>query len=229
MTIRDSYVGPDRPPPACNAVRRQLASCGARGPSRYPYGLGEYLLGRWVRSPDGSRAFREGALTALVRRGGVFVADELASARADLTSRLNALLDSRTLTLVESDGETIRAHLRFAFIATSNGGTDFGSRPLSARLRKRFGHQLRFDYSSRVDAILCHDERAFRGFHDLRHLGLRSPVSTRLIANYLRNRTRLGADLANAIVADSFGDDGRATVEKAFGSPTPIIRPSFRP
>ncbi|KAJ2777768.1 AAA ATPase midasin, partial [Coemansia interrupta] len=93
---------------------------------------------------QGLFAWHDGPLVQAMRRGHVFLMDELNLADDSVLERLNSALEpSRTLVLAEQAGgsdaaATVRAQPAFAFMATMNPGGDYGKRELSPALRNRF-------------------------------------------------------------------------------------------
>lgn len=84
----------------------------------------------------------DGPLVTAMRRGDMFLVDEISLADDAVLERLNSVLDpSATLTLAEKSGdevEEIKAADGFCLLATMNPGGDFGKKELSPALRNRF-------------------------------------------------------------------------------------------
>ncbi len=91
----------------------------------------------------------DGPLVNAMKRGHLFLLDEMSLAEDAVLERLNSVLEpSRTLTLAEKGGDVddedsgksslIRADDDFRVFATMNPGGDFGKRELSPALRSRF-------------------------------------------------------------------------------------------
>eukprot|EP00736_Rhodelphis_marinus_P003990 Rmarinus@m.5335 len=88
----------------------------------------------------------DGPLVSAMRRGHIFLADEISLAEDAVLERLNSVLEpSRTLVLAErgciagtGDVESLTAHSDFRFVGTMNPGGDFGKKELSPALRNRF-------------------------------------------------------------------------------------------
>ncbi|XP_066138163.1 midasin [Euwallacea fornicatus] len=100
-------------------------------------------------SKDNNSLFEwvDGPLLNAMRKGSVFLADEISLADDSVLERLNSLLEpERTLLLSEkgidlnnpNNSETLVAHQNFIFIGTMNPGGDFGKKELSPALRNRF-------------------------------------------------------------------------------------------
>uniref|UniRef100_A0A7S3VEM6 Midasin n=1 Tax=Chaetoceros debilis TaxID=122233 RepID=A0A7S3VEM6_9STRA len=92
----------------------------------------------------------DGPLVDAMKKGDLFLLDEMSLAEDAVLERLNSVLEpSRTLVLAEkggdlsvdedsSDNTEIKAHENFRVFATMNPGGDFGKRELSPALRSRF-------------------------------------------------------------------------------------------
>ncbi len=92
----------------------------------------------------------DGPLVDAMRKGDLFLLDEMSLAEDAVLERLNSVLEpSRTLVLAEKGGDLsvdedssesteIKAHEDFRVFATMNPGGDFGKRELSPALRSRF-------------------------------------------------------------------------------------------
>jgi midasin (ATPase involved in ribosome maturation) len=91
----------------------------------------------------------DGPLVRSMKKGDLFLLDEMSLADDAVLERLNSVLEpSRTLVLAERGGDlsvedsrgntVIEAHENFRIFATMNPGGDFGKRELSPALRSRF-------------------------------------------------------------------------------------------
>ena len=91
----------------------------------------------------------DGPLVRSMKKGDLFLLDEMSLADDAVLERLNSVLEpSRTLVLAERGGDLsiedsrenteIKAHENFRIFATMNPGGDFGKRELSPALRSRF-------------------------------------------------------------------------------------------
>lgn len=105
----------------------------------------------------------DGPLVHSMRRGDIFLVDEISLAEDAVLERLNSILEpSRTLTLAEKGGaaiEELHSHPDFRILATMNPGGDFGKKELSPALRNRFTEVWVPAISSRSDLKQILDER----------------------------------------------------------------------
>lgn len=101
------------------------------------------LVGSMRPSRKGGPAlfeWQDGPLISAMRSGAILLIDEIALADDSVLERLNSVLEppNREITLVENDGEVVRAHENFRVVATMNPGGDYGKKELSPALRNRF-------------------------------------------------------------------------------------------
>ena len=86
--------------------------------------------------------WQDGPLIIGMKRGDLFLIDEISLAEDSVLERLNSVLEpDRSLVLAEKGGteiEELKAVENFRIFATMNPGGDFGKRELSPALRNRF-------------------------------------------------------------------------------------------
>ena len=86
--------------------------------------------------------WQDGPLLTTMKRGDIFLLDEISLAEDAVLERMNSILESeRQITVPEKGGdciEVITAAPSFRILATMNPGGDFGKKELSAALRNRF-------------------------------------------------------------------------------------------
>ncbi|XP_073015322.1 midasin-like isoform X1 [Primulina eburnea] len=86
--------------------------------------------------------WQDGPLVEAMKRGDLFLLDEISLAEDSVLERLNSVLEpERKLSLAEKGGsnlENIIAHDKFFLLATMNPGGDYGKKELSLALRNRF-------------------------------------------------------------------------------------------
>lgn len=88
--------------------------------------------------------WHDGPLIHAMRRGDVFLMDEISLADDSVLERLNSVLEtSRTIVLAERGGDdsdvlAVQAAEQFKLVATMNPGGDYGKKELSPALRNRF-------------------------------------------------------------------------------------------
>ncbi|KAK4427378.1 Midasin [Sesamum alatum] len=86
--------------------------------------------------------WQDGPLVEAMKKGDLFLADEISLADDSVLERLNSVLEpERKLSLAEKGGshlENVTAHPNFFLLATMNPGGDYGKKELSPALRNRF-------------------------------------------------------------------------------------------
>ncbi|KAL0578801.1 AAA ATPase midasin [Marasmius crinis-equi] len=86
--------------------------------------------------------WHDGPLVEAMKRGDVFLLDEISLADDSVLERLNSVLEpSRTIVLAEKGGDVnsvVQADPSFKLVATMNPGGDYGKKELSPALRNRF-------------------------------------------------------------------------------------------
>ncbi|KAI0081619.1 midasin [Panus rudis PR-1116 ss-1] len=112
----------------------------------------------------------DGPLIEAMRKGDVFLLDEISLADDSVLERLNSVLEpSRTVVLAErgdddADAAAVKAHVDFKLIATMNPGGDYGKKELSPALRNRFTEiwvpavSARQDFEQIVASLWQHEE-----------------------------------------------------------------------
>lgn len=101
-------------------------------------------LRRDLRKSSAMFEWHDGPLVDAMRRGDVFLMDEISLADDSVLERLNSVLETgRTIVLAERGGEdsdilAVQADDGFKLVATMNPGGDYGKKELSPALRNRF-------------------------------------------------------------------------------------------
>ena len=166
------------------------------------------LFGKYVPDHDGGFRWVDGPVTSLVRNGGVLVLDEINTISPKIAPTLYSLLDQRReISLLDHEGEVIRAHKNLLVVATCNIGYQ-GTLPMSEALLDRFNHRHHWDYSEEVEKKLITSSALLNLARDLRNEGsLRAPFSTSLMKTFEELATsRLGWDYAVANLLGRFTD-----------------------
>jgi midasin (ATPase involved in ribosome maturation) len=108
----------------------------------------------------------DGPLVRTMKRGQIFLVDEISLAEDAVLERLNSVLEpSRLLVLAEKGGREIEeliAHPDFRIISTMNPGGDFGKKELSPALRNRFTEIFVPAVDQREDLIHIIEKRLSR-------------------------------------------------------------------
>lgn len=176
-----------------------------------------HLIGRWIPTPDGHFRWQDGAVTEIVRNGGVLLFNEINFAPERFLTFVFSLLDyRREIQLMENGGEVIKAHPDLLIVADMN--PDYrGTRPLNQALADRFSIRLTFPYDKAIETKLLGNKALLDMANQLRdefNKGkLLTPISTRSLVAFAKNAKTLGMDFATENYANSFeGDEERSAV-----------------
>lgn len=182
-----------------------MAYASARGYRYYNFSCSagtdtKALFGGWNPSPDGHFHWQDGAITDMVRNGGVLLIGEITFMPERIASELHSLLDyRREIQLKDKDGEVVRAHPELLIIADGNIGYR-GTRELSQAFNDRFHHRLDFPYDPEIEGRLIKNTAILEMANALRDRfeqeEIATPISTRGLVALMQNITDLGLDYA---------------------------------
>jgi len=168
------------------------------------------LIGQWIPTPDGHYKWQDGAVTQIVRNGGVLLLNEINFMPERFTTAIFSLLDDRRhLLLMGNNGEIVHAHPDLLIVADMNPSYR-GTRPLNEAFKDRWAHKLEFDYDPKIERTLIKSKAlidmagSLREAHDKREIN--TPVSTRSLVTFSSNITKLGLDYAIYSFLNGFGD-----------------------
>lgn len=169
------------------------------------------LFGSWIPTPDGHFRWQDGAVTDLVRNGGVLLLNEVNFMPERVTTILFGLLDDRReIQIMENGGEVIKAHPELLIVADMNPHYR-GTRPMNQAWVDRFHHKLNFPYDPTIENKLVKNKSLLEMADKLRDLmikgKLNTPISTRSLVNFVKNAENLGLDYATECYANTFIDD----------------------
>lgn len=179
-----------------------------------------WLFGR--QTPTG---FVEGTFSKIYREGGVFLADEMDAADANLLLSINTALSHSTM-LNPMNGEAIKKHKDFVFIGAANtngkGSTHLytGRSRLDAATLDRMV-VIKVDYDHILEKELCPDEEWYQALQNTREGLLREGhdefVSTRAFASGYKQLEAgvLKTEILDSLVA-TWGDAARDIAVKSF-------------
>lgn len=176
-----------------------------------------HLVGRWIPTPDGHFRWQDGAVTEIVRNGGVLLFNEINFAPERFLTFIFSLLDyRREIQLMENGGEVIKAHPDLLIMGDMN--PDYrGTRPLNQALADRFAVRLSFPYDKPIEQKLLKNKSLVEMANQLRaefNKGtLATPVSTRSLVAFITNAKAFGMEFAIYNYINSFeGDEERSAV-----------------
>lgn len=185
------------------------------------------IVGGYVPNANGSLSWSDGAVTRLVRNGGVLLIGEVNTLAKNVQQFLMPLLDyRRSITVMENGNEVIKAHDNLLIIADMNPNYR-GTQQLNEAWKDRFEIKLNFDYDRKIEEKILKSESLL----DLAY-GMRSrsrggnnyaqtdnnaifdtPVSTRILKTFEKLATELSFDFACEVFVNNFDENERPAVK----------------
>lgn len=178
------------------------------------------LFGRWIPRSDGhGYQWQDGAVTLLVRHGGVLLLNEVNFMPERIMTVLYSLLDDRReIQLLDNGGEVIKAHPNLLIVADMNHGYR-GTHELSQANNDRWKIKLHFPYDKRIEGKLIKSKSILELATKLRELfdreELVTPISTRGLVAFYENISGLGLDFAITSYVNGFDKNERSAVRMA--------------
>ena len=178
------------------------------------------LFGRWIPRSDGhGYIWQDGAVTLLVRYGGVLLLNEVNFLPARVSTVLFSLLDyRREIQLLENGGEVVKAHPNLLIVADMNYGYK-GTQELNQAFSDRFNIKLEFPYDRVIENKVVGSKAILNLADQLREQydkeEISSPISTRSLVSLVKNAKRFGADFAIGSFVNGFNKDERNGIRLA--------------
>lgn len=178
------------------------------------------LFGRWIPRSDGQGyMWQDGAVTLLVRHGGVLLLNEVNFLPARVSTVLFSLLDyRREIQLLENGGEVVRAHKDLLIVGDMNYGYK-GTQELNQAFSDRFNIKLEFPYDRVIENKVVGSKSILTLADQLRDQydkeEISTPISTRSLVSLVKNTKRFGADFAIGSFVNGFNKDERNGVRLA--------------
>lgn len=175
------------------------------------------LFGKYVPDSDGNFVWQDGGVTQLVRHGGVLLLNEINFLPPKVATVLMGLLDDRRqITLLDHKGEVINANPNLLVIADYNEGYRGTSR-LNEAFADRFAIKLQFKYDTEIERKFIPSKSLLELANKMRADSLsgiyETPISTRLLKNFVSNATSLNFDFAVTNFLNNFNDEERGSVK----------------
>ena len=166
------------------------------------------LFGKWNPTSDGHFVWQDGAVTDLVRNGGVLLLNEVNFLPERVSTVIFSLLDDRReIQLMDKDGEVVKAHPDLLVVADMNPNYR-GTRELNQAFNDRFSHHLEFPYDPSIEKKLIPNSAIRDMASQLRTAfdsdELTTPISTRSLVAFTRNIESLGLEYAVASYVQTF-------------------------
>jgi hypothetical protein len=178
------------------------------------------LFGRWIPNPQGQGyVWQDGAVTLLVRHGGVLLLNEVNFLPARVSTVLFSLLEyRREIQLLENGGEVIKAHPDLLIVADMNYGYK-GTQELNQAFQDRFAIKLEFPYDRAIENKLVKNKSLLTLADQLREQyekeEISQPISTRALVAFISNMNAFGIDFAITSFINGFNKDERSGVRLA--------------
>lgn len=179
------------------------------------------IIGRTTIDPDGSVAWMDGDLTAVIRYGGVAVIDEINLAHPRITAAFHGVLSVMRRMSIPENGEIVRAGHGGAAPQPLLFGAAYnpryqGAMRLNEALANRFAVQIEWDYDRAVESRLIPSARLLDTADTMRGLAeIRTPVSTNALMEFVKHAAHLGYPAASALFVGRFAPEERAPVRRA--------------
>lgn len=185
------------------------------------------IVGGYVPNANGSLSWIDGAVTRLVRNGGVLLIGEVNTLAKNVQQFLMPLLDyRRSITIMENGNEVIKAHDNLLIIADMNPNYR-GTQQLNEAWKDRFEIKLNFDYDRKIEEKILKSESLLdlaygmrsrsRGAGNYAHTDSNAifdtPVSTRILKTFEKLATELSFDFACEVFVNNFDENERPAVK----------------
>lgn len=158
------------------------------------------LFGKWIPTADGHFKWQDGAVTEIVRNGGVLLLNEINFIPERVSTVLFSLLDDRReIQLMDNGGEVIKAHPQLLIVGDMNPNYR-GTRPMNQAWKDRFHHVLEFPYEIAIERKLLKSNALITMANQLRtqfdNEEITTPISTRSLVSLVRNAKQFGIEYA---------------------------------
>ena len=161
--------------------------------------------------------FIYGQLALAFKFGGVVLLDELSFIKEGCSASLHNALDGlRQVTLRGNNNEVINGNPNLLLIGAYNAGYR-GTRPLNEAFHDRFATKLVFEYDKKIERQLIPSKSLLDLADKMRAdsvTGLyETPISLRLLKNFVWHAQSFNYDFAVSSFLNSFTDEERASVK----------------
>lgn len=186
------------------------------------------LFGTYV--PDGAGGFKwqDGAVTAIVRNGGVLLINEGNFLPARVATVLYSLLDyRRQITLMDKNNEVIDAHPALLIVTDMNAGYR-GTSLLNEAYADRFAIKIRYEYDKSIEKKILTSSTLLDLAGSMRTaskgretyapssgelVAFETPISTRILKTFELLAKELSFEFAKEVMVNNFSEDERASVK----------------
>jgi MoxR-like ATPase len=182
------------------------------------------LVGGLFPDENGKLKFIDGAITRIVREGGLLLINELNNAPKNLSQYLMSLLDDRRcITLMSHDNEVINAHPDLLVVADMNPNYR-GTQLLNEAWKDRFEIKLTYGYDNSIEKQIVTSGSLLELANGMRSTAridegssnpstiFETPVSTRILKTFEKLAKGLSYEFACDVFVNNFNDDERPAV-----------------
>jgi len=182
------------------------------------------LIGGLFPDENGKLKWVDGAVTKIVREGGLLLINELNNAPKNLSQYLMSLLDDRRcITLMSHDNEVIKAHPDLLVVADMNPFYR-GTTLLNEAWKDRFEIKLNYNYDNAIEKQIVTSVSLLELANGMRSTSrndhgssnpstiFETPVSTRILKTFEKLAKGLSYDFASDVFVNNFSDDERPAV-----------------
>lgn len=176
------------------------------------------LFGAWVPDGEGGFVWQDGGVTELARHGGLLILDEVNFIPSKIATVLFALLagTTRSLTLLQHKGETIKAHPDLFVVATMNPSYA-GTQEMNQAFRNRYSIQRHWGYDDKVEKTLVPVKSLRDLAKQLREAEnkeeLLTPTPTNALMDFIKISKGLGLDFAMDTFLSRYAEDEQSKVK----------------
>jgi MoxR-like ATPase len=176
------------------------------------------FFGRMTPTKEGKLNWKDGLFTYFFRNGGVLVIDEADFLPQKVASSTHSALDGRRLlTLLDNNGEVITAHPNLLIVMCYNGNGYRGTSKMNEAFNDRYAIKLTFDYDTDIEKKFIPSKTLLELATSMRADTIagtyETPVSTRLLKNFVDLAQNLSYDFAVDNFVNNFKEDERSSVK----------------
>lgn len=176
------------------------------------------FFGRMTPTKEGKLEWRDGIFSYFFRNGGVLVIDEADFLPQKVASSTHSALDGRRLlTLLDNNGEVITAHENLLIVMCYNGNGYRGTSKMNEAFNDRYAIKLTFDYDTSIEKKFIPSSTLLELATSMRADTIagvyETPVSTRLLKNFVDLAQNLSYDFAVDNFVNNFKEDERSSVK----------------
>ena len=183
------------------------------------------LIGGLFPNADGKLEWVDGAITRIVREGGLLLINELNNAPKNLSQYLMSLLDDRRcVTLMSHGNEVIQAHPDLLIVADMNPNTYRGTQLLNEAWKDRFAIKVTYDYDTSIEKKFLSSASLIELFSGIRSTSrvdqvasnsstiFETPASPRMMKTFELLAKGLSYDFASEVLVNNFSDEEKPAI-----------------